>query len=160
VVVARGVVILQGNGTVCTLYTRATADADFVGSTTEVAVIIAVPGATPVTTPAASTVAFAASDVDHVTACDTFPPLPCTVAANCDGCPTAMRAEPGKTVTVPTEETTCHHTVRSPSGDRTSTEKTPGTVAPMTDTIIESDCPAPIRPDEGVTRHALQVGSI
>ena len=61
--------------------------ADFVGSATEVAVIFALPTATPVRTPAAVTDAIEAFEVVQVTAVDA-PPTTVTVAVRGTFCPT------------------------------------------------------------------------
>jgi hypothetical protein len=70
----------------------------------DVAVIVADPAATPVTTPLELTVAAEALPVDHVTVCPvmTFPCASRTVAESGVVAPTPIDAEVGETVTVVT----------------------------------------------------------
>src|SRR5207245_5297821 len=65
------------------------------------AVIVAAPGATPVTSPCSFTVATPAWLLDQVTArlLSTFPPASLSVAPSCTVCPTVTLAAPGTTAT-------------------------------------------------------------
>src|SRR5262245_34926163 len=73
-------------------------DADFVGSATEVAVIVVLPTETPVTTPDELTLAFVGSLLDHATAVDA-PPVTMTVGVSVSVDPTSTTPPFGETET-------------------------------------------------------------
>lgn len=78
--------------------TRIDADALFVASKVDCAVIVAVPGATAVTNPVAFTVAIAFDELVHVTVV-AAPPTAVTVAVSCDVVPTISAGSGEFTVT-------------------------------------------------------------